>query len=479
MATVNFKSVTKLSCGECETPSQRDVIICVTSSKVKAETCPIQTEDQPFPYSTILGRIEEMFPSSVISPPKYQYLLSYDSGQLISGQTLVEADVFGIFCDGCLAQWIRERVGGEPYLETVSEDSFIFVSQHGCEYPFTIGTGTSPFLDLLFGDGSDGDLTVLNGQSLILPSDRDFFFENLTISAGGQLKPVSPVYGNHYRIFVSDTLTIDGSLDSDGQDASGQVAGLPIQTIVASGFSFSASVGPGGGDCGGGDGGDGGTSVGAATGGDDVPVGLIGFTAVQAGGDGGKGGDGGGGASGGLSSSELSGGAPLGYPYKDERMSLILAKFNSIVFTTRIGLGGGGGGSGGGGGDRTGGTSVGGDGGGGGAGGGSVYVSAKNIIIGSNGRISANGGDGGDGGDGVLGTGSAASGGGGGAGGGGGLIYLIYETLVRNGIIEAVAGNGGDGGQSVGLGQNGVIGGDGSEGTIHLFNVKTGVMDSP
>jgi len=59
-------------------------------------------------------------------------------------------------------------------------------------------------IDELFGDGSDGDLTVSSGQTIYLSSDM--YYKNLTVESGGIL------FTNGFRIFVNDTLINNGTI---------------------------------------------------------------------------------------------------------------------------------------------------------------------------------------------------------------------------------------------------------------------------
>ena len=474
---VKWTSPTLLACAECSSLEQRAVILCVTPSKVAEKTCPLSGEDQPYPYSTVEAIIYSYYRSSIITPPSWEYLLSYDDSQLVSGAVLLPVDISGMFCDGCFAEWARELVGDETYIY-VEGEGYVFVSQHGCEYPFDAGSGLNPIKDFIFGNGADGDLTVLNGEDLVLPVDRNMYFDNLTIDDGGQLRPLSLTEQNHYQIFVRGTLTINGTLGFDannGTDASGSTPGVKGEMQGAR-----SSFGPGGADDGGGDGGRGQTALSSQDG--DECEGYLAATGVAAGGHGGAGGAGGDGSAGGVASDELAGtGYPLGWAHewKEERHVFWLVTYGDFQGYIYTGIGGGAGGAGGGGGARVGGNAAGGGGGGGGAGAGCVYAAARNIVIGATGKVAVNGGDGGDGADGVIGTGTGAGGGGGGAGGGGGFVYLVYEDLVNSGIIEVNGGAAGAAGSGVGTSANGVAGEAGHNGNIELFNMTTGIKGTP
>lgn len=69
----------------------------------------------------------------------------------------------------------------------------------------TTGTGSiirgSKIGNLYFGTGADGDVTISVNTSL----SKDMYYNNLTINTGVTLNP------NGYRIFVKDTLTINGT----------------------------------------------------------------------------------------------------------------------------------------------------------------------------------------------------------------------------------------------------------------------------
>lgn len=59
-------------------------------------------------------------------------------------------------------------------------------------------------VDEMFGDGSDGDVTITSGQTIYL--SNDMYYQNLTVQSGAVL------FTNGFRIFVNDTLTNNGTI---------------------------------------------------------------------------------------------------------------------------------------------------------------------------------------------------------------------------------------------------------------------------
>jgi len=267
----------------------------------------------------------------------------------------------------------------------------------------TSGFSTS-YLSGVFSDGSDGDVTIAAGTTTLT---RDMNYNNLTIQANGILKPAG------YRIFVKGTLTINatGSINDNGNDASGTTAGALLS-------SPRGSLGAGGGAGGAGRATTGAGSAGGGSGGNSS---LNSNNLFPAGGTGGT--------AGGVNTGGTAGSGAA--PSPTQKWS-----GTNAILTGRTYSGGawnGGGGGSGGGCDITGGAS---SSGGGGGGAGIVYICAYNIV--NNGSISANGGAG------ANATGVLAGGGG---GGGGGLVGIITATNTGLGVVTA---NGGTAGTSVG-----------------------------
>lgn len=92
MKSVSYTTYTKLSCG-CDAP----VIVCVDDALVASGA--------PYIEATVA------FSDSVIDSckvVKYRYAVTYDEGQLTDPYTpLIEADIGGIVCRGCLTTFIE------------------------------------------------------------------------------------------------------------------------------------------------------------------------------------------------------------------------------------------------------------------------------------------------------------------------------------------------------------------------------------
>ena len=275
-----------------------------------------------------------------------------------------------------------------------------------------------------YGGGSAGDLTVTGTTTLT----AEAYYNNLTVAAGGTLKPAG------YRIFVKSALSIaaTGSINDDGNNASGITQGAALAARAFLGGAAGAGAA-------------GRTAQGIGTTGSGTASSSFNDAGLQP--NGGRGGDG---------SATYTGGAAgtatilTPNPQRANGCWQAGRPYGSTSFWT----GGAGGGSGGlkiTSPDTP--TS-----GGGGSGGGCVWIAAKTVS--NSGRISANGGNGGDA------AGVTVSGAGGGAGGGGGLVWLITDTAASaTGIVQA---NGGTGG--LGAGTGATDGGSGNAGSVIIVS---------
>lgn len=432
----------------------------------------------------------------------WTYFFIYDTDDLPPDVVITGDNVSGVICQNCFTQWVESKICVEDsdtidFSQNVDgcitgdvkisadADNEIEARDDGIYAPEAGGL-TSFFL---YGDGSDGDFTVLNGEELILPFGRACFFNNLTINAGGILHPWGvtagsdptppPAYMQYFPIYVKGTLTINGALSANGTSPIVNFDPSAAYSSITPG-NKNADDGPGGGDCGGSDGGAGQTGVGPFAG--DAFVDRGPEMGYMGGGSGGIGGDGGIGAAGGNPADYLGTcGFNAGAVFKPNRLRFDLVDYGPggiCFFNTPIAcaIGGGNSGGGGGGGGKTAGG-LGGRGGRSGAGAGSVYVAAKTVVIGATGSITANGGNGHAGTDGDNSGGGTAGGGGGGSGGGGGLIYMIYDTITNAGILQVNPGTGAAAGVSAGTPTGGTAGTDGNPGNIVRLNMTLGVFE--
>lgn len=283
----------------------------------------------------------------------------------------------------------------------------------------------------IFGDGSDGTVTFdgttavlgLTPSSSVYTLTRDLFLAAGTINSGVTVK------ANGYRLFCAGTLTNNGTILWNGNNAT-STSGAGAISNTSSSIQRSSS----GGSTPGLQGGNG--STGAGTAGTAPGV-------AQLGGAGGGGGAGGTGAAG-------NGGvatAASGIFGAFRAATGIFGAFfvgGTPAGALQVPYGGSGGGGGGGDGTNAGG--------GGGGGGGMVIIAAKAFA--GAGAIQARGGNGF----------SPTSGNAGGGGGGGGGWVLIISGSVSGGAVsgQTIDANGGLGGAKSGAGSNGVAGSNGS-----------------
>ena len=245
---------------------------------------------------------------------------------------------------------------------------------------------------ILYGDGSDGDVTVSVDTTLV----RDMYYDNLVVNAGVRLST------GGFRLFVKGTLVNNGYVSHNGQPAAG-----------ASGGAGAAAGAVGGGAAGG----NGGATAGAGSAGSSKSSSF--------GGAGGAGGTAtGAGGAGGAATAPV---AALG-TIRD----LVSGVRGRLLDATPVQGGAGGGGGGG--------SATNPGGGGGGAGG--VVLIVGRAIDNTSGIIEAQGGDGA-----TVGAGF----GGGGGGGGGGVVILVYGVLLGGSNVNAAEGLGGESPVAFGL----------------------------
>lgn len=259
------------------------------------------------------------------------------------------------------------------------------------------------FMSGFFGNGCDGDLIVSGAYTVT----RETFFNNLTVQAGGAVKP------NGFKIYVKNVLTINasGSINDDGNSSTGSVGGVGLARRNYL-FTQQGQGGNGGANGAGSNGSTLSLNLGCYNNSGGTPNGGSGGRPAPATGTPGTGSP--------MSTPTIGmqvwGSWAMGLPYTD-------AAINNTNRSIWIAGGAGGGGAS---------SGVGSVGGGGGGGGGMVWLAASTII--NNGRISVNGGDSGP----ATGSPNAGSGG----SGGGGIIVIVTNTPSSSlGSIQSNAGS--------------------------------------
>ena len=273
------------------------------------------------------------------------------------------------------------------------------------QVPTSTGSGTAPTWQFpaggaaVFGDGSDGDVTISVDTTL----SRDMYYNNLTINSGMRLTTAG------FRVFVKNTITNNGYISNNGGNGGNG-------TSSVAGAAGAAPLGP--------------QTVGTGS------IGGVGKLAQLSGGAGGA-------VTAGFGGTGGTGGTQV--PYAGGAGGVVTAptaaqgSIRDLVAAVRGLLLDGGkanAGSGGGGGGCNSTT----QGSGGGGGGGGVVIVVARTIVNTSGVIEARGGNGG--------SASTASQGIG-AGGGGGLLILVYATLT-SGTESAPAGSPGVTGSTTG-----------------------------
>lgn len=294
----------------------------------------------------------------------------------------------------------------------------------------------------LFGDGSDGAVSLSAGNSVL---SRDMYYDSLSLSGGS-------VTTNGYRIFTRvldlSNATV-GAIRNSGGNASAGVGGVarPANTVGGSTAGTNGALGTNGAG-----------QQAAATGALDPA----------------NGGSGGGSRASGAGTnagaavatgSTVTGSTDLRYATPDLLRGGVLLQ---------AGVGGRGGSSGGGDG-----TNDGGAGGGGGGGGGVVAVFARTIITSASTPAAVIRSQGGNGAAGTSPTSGDCGGGSGGAGGGGGFLYVVYLERLGppvTGGLRAHGGDGATGAAGTGAGTAGGGGDGGGAGQIITINVSTNTV---
>ena len=306
---------------------------------------------------------------------------------------------YTMFSAEIAARWLRIRRSG---------------GSGGTPVPYVAAVKDDERLANLFGNGEDGDVTLVANITLT----RDMYYRTLQ-TAGWDINLAG------FRLFCSELLDLQYAAGPGHSviSANGAAAAAEVAGAAAVGVTVGAGAAGGAGNAGA-----------AGTAGTAV--------AGQAlGGAGGAGGTGNGGANAGGAGGAVTALATATetFPYAIPECFTARTWTGAADAVVRGGAGGGGGG----------GDAAANEGGGGGGGGGIALVSAKTIRITASGSIQANGGAGA--------AGTAADCGGGG-GGGGGCVVANYRLLINLNVTTGIVAAGGAYGAGVSNGTDGTVG---------------------
>lgn len=247
---VKFFTRTKLSGADCR---NAPFILCVSPGLVATPTCEVTDEAQDFTWSTINAALKEAatceWVCDAVKGVRYQvwkYQFLYNTSSLASGVTaLGTKDILGAFHKGCMAKWVEELVGNEPYIET-EDGSSVFVSPHGCRYPI-IG-GDSVYAesknDILIEVGAQ--TSNFTTQTLSIPFSNPFTDADLIIIGGYNLTFFTGTLASSPGVTVVANINNDESVIIRSAAAS---TSFVSDTVVCAGFvdGLAGSVVPAGG----------------------------------------------------------------------------------------------------------------------------------------------------------------------------------------------------------------------------------------
>ena len=329
--------------------------------------------------------------------------------------------------------------------------------------PMGAGGGGLSTAALLFGDGSDGNVTITGAVALT----RDMFYQNLTLSPGAALNPAG------WRIFVAGVLDLTaapaGAIAMNGapggaapSTASGGAATpyFPVNSLGADAAAVDQGL----------------AGIAGATGSGAAGTQQLAYASlVNGGGSGGTGASGAGTNAGNsaISNSSNNVQTPTHLPFvavQANSSGTTNAGFKGIAG----GLGASSAASGGGDGANRGGAS-----GGGGQGGGVIFIAAATLDRGASTAVAAIQAKGGSAGSGFAPAAGNSGGAGGSGGGGGGYIICMvgaFAGSVASNAIDISAGNGAAGTNANGIGIGGNGGSSGQGGRFTLADMSGGTM---
>lgn len=201
---VEYISTSRLACANC-TPA--NVILCITPPTIVVNpTCPTDIsgnppgtgitdgtglisepgEDRPqksYIEATIVTFVQTR---DACNKPVYRYIFSYDDTQIVLPPNTVftAANIVGVFCEGCLTDWVRDLVGEDVTVEEREAGIITIRNQHGCEFAFRRGwtrlvQEVNGDITVTYPDLSTETISLsVNVATLTDNGDRSFTFDN-------------------------------------------------------------------------------------------------------------------------------------------------------------------------------------------------------------------------------------------------------------------------------------------------------------
>lgn len=135
---VIYNSQVRLSCSG-SLPAE--IVLCIPTSIVAPHLCSSEVE-QIFTYHYIEATLTAVCKTSgTCNGTNWKYTIEYDDEQLVSPNVLDSTQINGVFCKGCLTQWVEDLVGDEVSFVDNEDGTLTFTSQHGCSYILSIVDG--------------------------------------------------------------------------------------------------------------------------------------------------------------------------------------------------------------------------------------------------------------------------------------------------------------------------------------------------
>lgn len=228
--TIKYKSYNRVSCSGC-TPA--DIVICVTPAKILGVACDecSDTETSPATKHYIDGQLQTACRlQDTCGTYFYQYILSYNDDQLVLNEVLAVSDILGIFCKGCMTDWVEDLVG-TPGTICSDEGVTTYTNSQGCEFdipqtPITVVDTDSIAL------GVSGTVNHTLTAALIISDEGETGLNPLEILDSGLNLRLDPTSNNALQAIANTGLHVAAFLGTTGGAANAQTLTTSPATVV-------------------------------------------------------------------------------------------------------------------------------------------------------------------------------------------------------------------------------------------------------